>query len=178
VFRYIGVLLIFLSLPVLAEQLMSKKSFLKNNLSSYKKLTQEKFKVDGKQKERMQALAENAEDSSVAFYFGKSDEDKIESACTVIPQRGKEGPMQIGVCFSREGLVSAIELLEFNEDRGQKAKERGFLDQFIGKSHSKNKVYPGQEIHGVSGATYTSEYISEGVRKASYFFSEFVKEKL
>ncbi|MEZ4871806.1 MAG: FMN-binding protein [Bdellovibrionales bacterium] len=160
-----------------AEQLMSTKDFLKSQLASYSSMAKENFKVSEALLGELKSLAENATDQQATFYYGKDENQNIAKACTMVPQKGKEGPMVLGVCFDDKGIVNAIEIIEFNEDRGQKAKERSFLDQFKGKHPAKAGLSIGSDIHGVAGATYTSEYISEAVRKASFFHEKFVSKK-
>ena len=174
---FMNVLVILSFNVAYGETVMSPKAFLKKNLSTYKKMTREKFDISGEALSGLKQVAVNAADKQAIFYYGKSEDGQMQLACTTVPQKGKDGPMSLGVCFEPSGLVSAIEILEFNEDRGQKARERGFLDQFKGKSLASGKLYVGQDIHGVSGATYTSEYISEAVRKAAFLFNTYVEKK-
>lgn len=168
-----GLILILVSLQLSAETLMSTKSFLKSELSASNKMSREKFAIESGVLSSLKAVAKNADDQQAVFYYGKTAAGKLEKTCTVVQQRGKEAPMALGVCFNGQGLIGAIEILEFGEERGQKARKRSFLDQFKGKS-AKDKLQVGRDIHAVSGASYTSEYVSEAIRKASFLYTKFV----
>lgn len=157
-----------------SETLLTSKQFLKANLSKSAKMSREKFQVTTDMLKKAKSVAKNADEKQSVFYFGKSESGKLEKACTIVPQIGKEAPMTLGVCFDDNGLITEIDILEFGEERGQKARDRSFLDQFKGKGNSA-KLSVGVDIHAVSGATYTSEYISEAIRKASFYHSQFIK---
>lgn len=166
---------ITLSSRVHGETLMSLKEYLKSELAGSGKLSKETFKLDDKQKKELVAIAENAQDTSFTFFYGKSEEGKLNKACTVVPQQGKEGPMTVGVCMDSSGLVSSVSVLTNEEERGKKALTQKFLNQFKAKGLG-SSFQVGKDIDGVTGATVTSQAISEAVRKSVFAYKTFVNK--
>ncbi|MGZ5280140.1 MAG: FMN-binding protein [Pseudobdellovibrionaceae bacterium] len=160
-----------------AEEMLSLQAYLKSELSSSAKATKETFAIEAKQMIELRALAPSATEEQFVFYFGKSAGGQIEKSCVVVPQMGKEGPMTVGVCFDPKGLVTAIQILSSQEDRGKKATEAAFLKQFQGKKLS-DAFQVGQDVDGVSGATWTSKAVAEAIRKSAFAFQKYVKGKL
>ncbi len=159
-----------------SETVQDTRSFLKETLSGDSVKTKELFALSVEQKAKLVSVAERASDSAFTFYFGKDANGKIHVACTVVPQEGKEGPMTIGVCFEPSGIVKSVRILEYSEERGKPVKELSFLNQFVGKKTG-SIFRVGKDVDAVSGATRSSEAVSEAVRKASFAFDQFVAKK-
>jgi Na+-translocating ferredoxin:NAD+ oxidoreductase RnfG subunit len=162
--------------PARAEVLQDPKAFLKEQLGSHPKKAKESFTLTADQKKRLKEVAERATDESLTFYYARDAKDALQAACTVVPQEGKEGPMQIGVCLDGTGVVTAVRVLEFEEERGKPVKELKFLKQFQGKKATA-AFRVGKDVDAVSGATRSSESVSEAVRKASFGYRELVEKK-
>jgi Na+-translocating ferredoxin:NAD+ oxidoreductase RnfG subunit len=172
-----SLLIAFLFLnQVQAMELVSLKVYLKNELSSSKKMSKEVFKLEENQKKAMKELAPNSDDESFTFYYGKSEGGDIEKACTVVPQQGKEGPLSVGVCYNNSGLVNSVTVLSSEEVRGKKVAEASFLDQFKGKKVS-DAYQVGKDVNGISGATWSSNSVSEAIRKSGFAYKTFVGGK-
>lgn len=172
----LSAVLILFAVSAQASSLISLKDFLKKELSGSKKTSKESFSMNESQLKEMKALATNAQDESFTFYYGKSAEGKLERACIVVPQQGKEGPLTIGTCFDAVGLVESVTVLSSEEVRGKKITEESFLSQFKGKKIS-DAFQVGQDVNGISGATWSSNSVSEAIRKSSYAFKTFVGGK-
>ncbi len=166
--------LISLAATAQAESLLDMKTFLKEELGSSAKLSKETFALSDAQKKEIAKIAESG-DESFTFYYGKSAEGALEKACTVLSQKGKEGPMTLGACFDPKGVVKSVRVLEHQEERGKPIAEKGFLSQFQGKKVS-DAFQVGKDVDAVSGATYSSRSVSEAVRRASYGFKTFVQK--
>lgn len=159
-----------------SAELVPLKDYLKNELSSSKKMAKEIFKLSESQKKEMKSLAPNSDEDQFVFYYGKSESGAMEKACTVVPQQGKEGPLSIGVCYEPSGLVSSVTVLSSEEVRGKKIAEASFLNQFKGKQMS-DAYQVGQDVNGISGATWSSKSVSEALRKSGFAFKTFVGGK-
>lgn len=158
-------------------ELINLKDFLKQELSESAKISKESFSLNEDQKGTIKNLAPQAEDSEFVFYYGKSIEGKIQKACVVVPQQGKEGPMTIGVCYLANMSIGNVVILSAVEERGRKALEESYLKQYRGRKVSDN-FQIGKDVDGVSGATWTSKAIAEAMRKSSFAFQTFVKGKI
>jgi len=164
------------SSTTMAKELITLKDYLKGELSSSAKMSKETFPLSAEHSKALKAVAQTAEDSSLTFYYGKSADGKLEKACAVVPQKGKEGPITAGVCFDPAGKVTAVTILSHQEERGKGIEGEGFLKQFKGKKTS-DAFAVGKDIDGISGATWSSQYVSEAVRKASFGFKTFLGGK-
>jgi Na+-translocating ferredoxin:NAD+ oxidoreductase RnfG subunit len=161
---------------VFAKELMTTKDFLKKELSSSAKMTKETFPLAAAELNSLKSIAPDSDDQSITFYYGKQADGKLDKACTILPQKGKEGPIIAGVCFSPSGLIASVTILQHQEERGMGIEEQSFLKQFNGKKVSDGFVL-GQDVNGISGATWSSKAMAEVTRKASFAFKTFVGEK-
>lgn len=158
-------------------ELVNLKDYLKKELSGSAKLAKETFNLTGQQKQELVKVAPNADEDSYTFFYGKNSEGKLDKACTVVPQKGKEGPLSIGVCFTPVGLMDSVTILAHEEERGRKITEESFLKQFKGKKVTDAFVV-GSDVDGISGASYSSKAVSEALRKSAYAFKTLVKGEL
>ena len=174
----IGMLMtvLFSVLNVQAGELITLKDYLKKELTSSPKMSKETFPLSAEQKKALSGIASNSQDVEFTFFYGKSAEGKLEKACTVVPETGKEGPMSIGVCFDPVGLVSSVTVLTSWEDRGLEINEDKWLKQFKGKKMS-DGFQVGKDVDGVSGATISAKAVAEAVRKSSFGFQNFIGVK-
>lgn len=159
-----------------AEERVSLKDFLKSELAGLPKTSKENFSLTSEQKTKLKEIAPQAEESEFVFYYGKAEDGKIKKACTVVPQQGKEGLMNVGVCYLPNATVSNVVVLSAVEVRGQKALETSYLKQYQGKKVS-DAFQVGKDVDGVTGATWTSKAIAEALRKTSYGLENFVVQK-
>lgn len=159
-----------------ARELVSVKDFLSQQLANSAKMTKESFSLTEENKKELKGIVPESEDLSYTFYFGKNTDGAIATACTILSQNGKEGPMSLGVCFEPKGLVKLVIILSHEEDHGKKITEESFLKQFNGKKVSDAFVV-GKDVDGISGATWSSRSVAEALRRASFGFSKFVKDK-
>ncbi|MEY4617723.1 MAG: Electron transport complex subunit RnfG [Pseudomonadota bacterium] len=172
--KWLILLMVFLSGIAQAEELISMKDYLKKELSGYSKLTKESFALSVEQKAEFGKVAPNSDEESYTFFFGKTAEGQVEKACTIVAQKGKEGPISLGVCFDPKGLLQSVTVLSHEEERGRRITEESFLKQFKGKKATDAFVL-GADVDGISGATYSSKAISEALRKSAFAFKTFVK---
>lgn len=176
--KLISALLLITSFnSVQATELMDLKSFLKLEMVGAPKLSKENYSLDENQKKKLMDIAPDSEESSFTFYFGRTDKGDFVKACTVVPQKGKEGPISLGACYDNKGLLTSVKILAHQEERGKQIEEDSFLKQFTGKKSTDAYVL-GKDVDGITGATRSSKAIAEALRKASFAFSTFVKPKL
>ena len=86
------------------------------------------------------------------------------------------GKVSISVGLKDDGSITSIGFLEINDTPGLglKAKEPAFKDQYIGKAAEKLSVVKGvgagdAEINAISGATISSNAVTNAVNAALYF---------
>ncbi len=156
-----------------ATELLALKDYLKKELSSSAKLSKESFALDANQKKEITKIAPEATEDSYTFFYGKTTEGKLEKACTIVPQNGKEGSISLGVCFNPIGLLESVTILSHSEDRGRQITEETFLKQFKGKKVT-DSFTVGSDVDGISGASRSSKAVSEALRKSSYAYRTFV----
>lgn len=170
----------FLVLPnsAFATKFLTLKEFLKQELASGEeelKITKEKLKLEGDLLGQLKSKVTEINFVDYSFYYGKKD-DELKKACTSVVEKGKEGPITLGGCFTPTGEVSKVSVMEFMEDHGKAVKEDNYLKQYIGKKGS-DPIEVGKDIDAVSGATNSSKAISEAVRKASFVFNHLALKK-
>ena len=93
---------------------------------------------------------------------------------TVTSKEGYGGDIQFTVGFDMKGTVTGISMLSISETAGlgMKAKEKEFLDKYVGKSGGEfvvdkdNTTGAANEIDAISGATVTTRAVTKGVNAA------------
>jgi electron transport complex protein RnfG len=139
--------------------------------------------------ERVQAFVENqAEILSAAGISGATindcmtvfdGSDNIIGYALSVSTSGKVGEMVTAVCYSTDGTLIGIKILESSETAGlgSKAEEPAFTDQFAGKAVEAFKTVKGSasadgEIEAISGATITTDAVvlaaNAGIAFAEY----------
>ncbi|MDO5416663.1 MAG: RnfABCDGE type electron transport complex subunit G [Lachnospiraceae bacterium] len=86
------------------------------------------------------------------------------------------GAVKVSVGITKEGMITGMEILEINDTPGlgMKAVEPEFKDQYKGKTVDEFSVTKGgsasdSEIDAISGATITSNAVTNAVNAALYF---------
>lgn len=95
-------------------------------------------------------------------------------AITVTSKEGYGGDITFTVGFNKEGIVTGVSILSISETAGlgMNAKEKSFLDKYVGKSggnfvvNKDNKDGLPNEIDAISGATITTRAMTKGVNAA------------
>ena len=109
----------------------------------------------------------------------KKGNDNIGAVVTVVDHEGYGGDIKISVGILNDGTVKGIEMLEIGETAGlgMKATEPDFKDQFKDKNvseffYTKQGAKADNEIDALSGATITTNAVTNGVNSALVYFAE------
>lgn len=92
---------------------------------------------------------------------------------TVSEAPGYAGPVKVMVGVNPAGEVIGIKVLEHTETPSffDKVSSEGFFDQFIGMQA--NSIFAlGEDLDGITRATFTSRAVSDAVREASYLLAD------
>jgi len=77
---------------------------------------------------------------------------------------GKHLLIDYVVAISPERRVTQVEILEYRENYGAEIRDAAWRQNFVGKT-SKNSLKLRKDIPNISGATYSSLHVTEGVRR-------------
>lgn len=89
---------------------------------------------------------------------------------------GKWGPIHYLAGLDTNGAVSRIIILDYQEIRGRPIAKPRFLRQYQGKT-LKDTLQLRKDIDGITGATISSNSLTEGVRKILHMY-ELIKPEL
>ena len=89
---------------------------------------------------------------------------------------GKWGLIHYLVGLDTGGAVFHVTILDYQEIRGRPIAKRRFLRQYEGKT-TLDPLQLYKDIDGITGATISSNSLTEGVRKILYIY-EFIKPAL
>lgn len=109
--------------------------------------------------------------TSFDFYFAEKD-GKRTTVAIIDDEPGKWGPVEFMVAMDLQGVVTRVEVLSYQEKRGQPIARHSFLSQYEGKT-SKSPLQVDKDITGVSGATISSRCATFAVKKAIILYEEF-----
>jgi Na+-translocating ferredoxin:NAD+ oxidoreductase RnfG subunit len=77
---------------------------------------------------------------------------------------GKHDLIRYAVTLNPDGTVRGVEILEYREAYGGEVRNTRWLHQFAGLHHG-DTVKVGRGIQNISGATLSSEHLTEGIRR-------------
>jgi Na+-translocating ferredoxin:NAD+ oxidoreductase RnfG subunit len=109
------------------------------------------------------------------FYFALKDGKKIAVAI-FDAEPGKWGQVEFIIAMDLEGVVTRVEVLSYQEKRGQPIARHSYMSQYEGKT-SKSALEVGKDITGVSGATISSRCATFAVKKAIVLYEELYLNK-
>jgi len=109
------------------------------------------------------------------FYFALKDGKKTGVAI-FDEEPGKWGPVEFIIALDLQGTVTRVEVLSYQEKRGQPIARHSFMSQFEGKT-SKSPLQIDKDINGISGATISSRCTTFAVKKAIVLYEEFYLNK-
>lgn len=97
---------------------------------------------------------------------------------------GYGGDMEMAMGLTREGEIVAIKIISSSETAGlgQKASDESFKGQYTGKDASmvlevtKQDAAADNQIEAISGATITSNAVTEAINEGLAFYNEHLKE--
>ena len=100
------------------------------------------------------------------FYIGRDATGReLSGAVYIHGHTGKHGPIHLAIGLDSAGMVHDLAVLSYIEQRGRPVKERKFLIQYLSKSVG-DPVELGNDIVGISGATFSSTAVTNLVRQA------------
>jgi hypothetical protein len=77
---------------------------------------------------------------------------------------GKHLYIDYAVSLDTSGRVHRVDILQYRESYGGEVRSPGWLAQFIGKT-STSALKVGADIRNISGATLSSQHVTEGVKR-------------
>lgn len=114
-------------------------------------------------------------EGNYTVYNGTTSDGGIMGSVIVVAQAGKEGPLQVLVAIDPDGTAYDVGFTIFGEDKGKPAMKWTFLQQFIGTT-ADQPVEIGEDIDGISGATWTSTSVATAVKRALAVHTEFIAD--
>jgi len=104
------------------------------------------------------------------FYVGKKAGKVVGRAVKVKSDAGYGGAIVVMLGIAPDGKITGLYILKHSETPGLGAKivEKGFLDQFVGKSLASSKIYvkkDGGDIDQITGATISPRAVCLAVRQ-------------
>jgi len=114
-------------------------------------------------------------EGSYTVYNGTTSDGGVMGSVLIVNQAGKEGPLQVLVAIDPDGTVYDVGFTVFGEDKGKPAMKWTFLQQFIGAT-ADQPVEIGEDIDGISGATWTSTSVATAVKRGLAVFTEFIAD--
>jgi hypothetical protein len=77
---------------------------------------------------------------------------------------GKHDLINYAVALGGDGRIRQVEILEYREAYGGEVRNAHWRAQFIGRHHG-DPVTVGRDIQNISGATLSSEHVTDGIRR-------------
>ena len=161
--------------PIAKEQQRAKEEAYKEVFADADSF--EELPLDGQSSKEFK---KNGWDASVDEAMKVFDKDKnpIGYVLTVTDHEGYGGDIQFAMGVKNDGTLNGISFLSLSETAGlgMKAKEEGFKDQFSNKNverfeYTKNGASAENEIDAISGATITTNAVTNGVNAGLFYIS-------
>lgn len=150
------------------EEVVTLKEALKMSLQAEgaKSLTKKEHVLTDEQKAHLKKIFGFDAEEKYLMYTGLDAEKNPIGTAIIVNIAGKEGPLQMVVAVRPEtGAVYNLGFTIFGEERGKPAATPAYLKQYLGADAKKPFVI-GKDVDAVTGATWTSESVSDGVKVA------------
>ncbi|MBN2046193.1 MAG: 4Fe-4S binding protein [Anaerolineales bacterium] len=97
-----------------------------------------------------------------------NDADEVVGYVAIATANGYGGPMKVAVAVDLDGNITGMAIIQHRETPSwyRKVSENGFIQSFFGKSYQ-DPFQLGEDVDGVSSATYTSQAIAESALEGS-----------
>lgn len=110
-------------------------------------------------------IAAIEKDCGVAVFAGSLSAWKADSGYFFTDSVvGKHDLIRYAVALDTAGKVREVEILEYREAYGGEVRNARWLRQFAGLHHG-DAVKVGRGIQNISGATLSSEHLTDGIRR-------------
>lgn len=162
--------------PIAKEQQKAKENAYKTVFADAKSFEEVEFDKEKVEKE----LKEQNLDATIdeAYQVTDASGNLAGYVLTVTDHEGYGGDIQFAMGVTVDGTTNGISFLSIGETAGlgMKAKEDEFKNQFSNKSvakfsYTKNGSTADSEIDAISGATITTNAVTNGVNAGLYFIS-------
>lgn len=162
--------------PIAKEQQKAKENAYKTVFADAKSFEEVEFDKEKVEKE----LKEQNLDATIdeAYQVTDASGNLAGYVLTVTDHEGYGGDIQFAMGVTVDGTTNGISFLSIGETAGlgMKAKEDEFKNQFSNKSvakfsYTKNGATADSEIDAISGATITTNAVTNGVNAGLYFIS-------
>ena len=172
----LGVVYEITKAPIAAEQQRAKEDAYKEVFSDAD--TFEEIEVT--EQETNEILKEQGMDATINEIMRVLDKNGsfLGYVLTVTDHEGYGGDIQFAMGVREDVTVNGISFLSISETAGlgMKAQEDDFKNQFAGKSveqfvYTKNGAKEDDEIDAISGATITTNAVTNGVNAGLYYIS-------
>lgn len=145
-------------------------------------LYETKEKLEQEAAKKMESAGLSAETIEDAYRVLGEDGTVLGMVMNVTTSEGYGGDINFSMGIQKDGTVNGISILSISETAGlgMKAAEESFYGQFAGKqvdsfSYTKDGASQENEIDAISGATVTTNAITNGVNAGICFF-QYVEE--
>ena len=160
------------------NEVVSTKMALKEMLQSHgaKSLKKVTVTIDDEKAKELCSIYNVESGGTYAVYRGiGEDGSTVTGTVVVVNEKGKEGPLQIVVAIDPAGKIYDIGFTVFGEsEEGKSALGWSFLRQFI-EMKAGDPFVVGDDVDGVSGATWTTNSVTHAVERAVVVYAEFLK---
>lgn len=167
--------------PIAKEQQKAKEDAYKTvfeQADSFETMEIDSSKVE----EQLKEQGYDATINEIMMVYNHSG-DFAGYVATVTDHEGYGGDIQFAIGVASDGTTNGISFLSISETAGlgMKAKEEPFKSQFSGKKvsqfvYTKNGAYADNEIDAISGATITTNAVTNGVNAVLYYIDTLNEE--
>ncbi|MCO6430944.1 MAG: FMN-binding protein [Deltaproteobacteria bacterium] len=147
----------------MAEVFYAQDEALELAFPEHNRIEKQTFVMTGAQKEEVEKAAKVRIESNLFTFYKGYKEDQLLGYAAIDTHMVRSMTETFMVVLTPEGASLKTVILAFNEPPEYIASQR-WLDQFNGKNLD-NRLWPGQEIHGIVGSTLTANAMTAGVRK-------------
>lgn len=172
----LGIALGFAAAPAAATVFMSRTEALAWAFPDADRVEDERFVLSDEQVAEIEARAQaKLESRIVTLYVGRKG-DAILGYAVIDQHNVRTLPEAFLVVLSPEGEVKRLRVLAFHEPPEYKPSDR-FLAQFEGKQGGA-PLRLQREVHGIAGATLSSQAVTGGVRRVLAYHEVLVRRPL
>lgn len=156
----------------LGADVLSRDQVLKNAFPLAETFVRQVLRLSDEQMKKLsEESGQKISSRFVTVYVAKKDDETLGYGF-IGYTKGKSSFIKYFVAIAPDGKIHSIEIMSYRGEKGSEVRHEIFKKQFVGKSLGSN-IKVGADINAISGATISSQAVTNSVRKTMRIWQEF-----
>jgi Na+-translocating ferredoxin:NAD+ oxidoreductase RnfG subunit len=165
-------ILLLLAGNTLGSEVLSRDQVLKNAFPLAETFVRKVIRLSDEQMKKLsRESGQKISSRFVTVYIAKNGDETLGYGF-IRYTKGKSSFIKYFVAITQDGKIHSIEIMSYRGEKGSEVRHEIFKKQFAGKSLGSN-IKVGADINAISGATISSQAVTNSVRETMHIWQEF-----